>query len=173
VNFGNQKVRLSSSQSLKSSNSDHWRDCSLLPPHYFLLSWSLLLDMCHNHISPNFENDRKTHSKLEFQPKVESSANYKLGIGRGWQLVLLVEVEVHMSVQQCCGHKLKVEGEIIRTVVSTRNQWVFLHQINDFVLYTTELVAKILISLLAFRGCCKNLTSAATLVTLYYVTFDN
>jgi len=86
VNFGSPKVHLSSSQCLESFNSNHWR---LLPPHYFLLSYSLLLDMCHNHISPNFENDINTYSKLNFHLKVGNRKNYRLGTGHGWQSVLL------------------------------------------------------------------------------------
>jgi len=43
---------------------------TLLPPHYFLLFCLLLLDTCDNHTSHNLKNDKNTHSKLNFQPKV-------------------------------------------------------------------------------------------------------
>jgi len=45
--------------------------------------------MYHNHINPNFENDKNTHSKLNFQLNVGNRKIYRLGIGHGWELVLL------------------------------------------------------------------------------------
>jgi len=91
----------------------------LLPPHYFLLSCSLLLDMCHNHISPNFENDKNTHSKLEFQPKVGNRENDRL-------LVQLLSFQFGLVIY------------LLSFVSFFRDHQIFLYQLDLFVNHHTS-----------------------------------
>jgi len=105
VKFGNQKVHLSNSQCLKSSNSNHSRTTFSFTTSYFLThhfrTYVITL------LVPTLEMTNKKHSKLEFRPtlKIAHPTGWILGVVDNWcfyltKLVLLSTIVLPFI--DCC-----------------------------------------------------------------------